>query len=171
MNASRPWRLFPSLLTGRQEGANGKTACALYLSWVSCGHLGVKKALIYAALRARKWRDKGFIFNPSKTAFYRVTKRIYRISRYTRFQLLQPVCQPLNCSLSLFILSASCPLFRFFLYKYFLYNVLFILIDFLRKKGKIGQKHGKPLCRSGSLVSTFSPPCPRLCAASGGSGG
>lgn len=40
---------------------------------------------------------------------------------------------------------------------------------FLRKKGKSGQKHGKPLCRNGSLVSTFSPPCPLLCAAAGGS--
>ncbi|WP_204741937.1 hypothetical protein, partial [Intestinimonas butyriciproducens] len=62
-------------------------------------------------------------------------------------------------------------LFRFSLYKYFIYNVLFILIDSLGKKGKSGQKHGKPLCRSGSLVSAFSPPCPRLCATAGGSVG
>ena len=31
-------------------------------------------------------------------------------------------------------MSASCPLFRFSLYKYFIYNVLFILIYFFAKK-------------------------------------
>ena len=41
-------------------------------------------------------------------------------------------------------MSASCPLFRFFLYKYFIYNVLFILIDSLGKKGKVDRNTANP---------------------------
>ena len=39
----------------------------------SCYAAGAKKALLYAALRARFCRGQGFIPNPGKMAFYRVT--------------------------------------------------------------------------------------------------
>ena len=39
----------------------------------SCYAVGAKKALLYAALRARFCREQGFIPNPGKMAFYRVT--------------------------------------------------------------------------------------------------
>ena len=39
----------------------------------SCYAVGAKKALLYAALRARFCRGQGFIPNPGKMAFYRVT--------------------------------------------------------------------------------------------------
>ena len=55
-------------------------------------------------------------------------------------------------------MSASCPLFRFFLYKYFLYNVLFILIDFYEKKGKVDRNTANHCAATVPWCPLFLPP-------------
>ena len=58
---------------GSQEGEiSGLLSPSIYYG--DCYAIEVVLSLIYAALRALKWRGKGFICLPSKTAFYCVTK-------------------------------------------------------------------------------------------------
>ena len=69
----RPWQLFPPLLMGSQEGEISRLLSpSIYYG--DCYAVGGILFLIYAALRALKWRGKGFVCMPSKTAFYCVTK-------------------------------------------------------------------------------------------------
>ena len=55
-------------------------------------------------------------------------------------------------------MSASCPLFRFSLYKYFIYNVLFILIDSLGKKGKVDRNTANHCAAAVPWCLLFLPP-------------